>query len=154
MVPGSGNYGGYFSVMQDMTLYGVANEWGFQAYFGSDGIGNMYDADFNQTDFNYTVGEWTHCKLVVDLDNKWSTFYLDGAGINTWQWDIEGSNMLGALNIYAAAPASNDPKFYIDNVCYTEEVSTIGCGNFDSDIAGVLFINDNEAFLYSLNMQE
>ena len=27
-------------------------------YFKSDGTAYFYDADFNQTDFTYNVGEW------------------------------------------------------------------------------------------------
>jgi hypothetical protein len=119
MVP-SGDYGGYFNVMQNMELYGTANEWGFMCYFGSDGSAYFHDADFNQTDFIYTVGEWTNCKLIVDLDHALATFYVDGALLNTWQWDIAGTNMLGVINIYANAPPGDDPKFYIDNVCFTE----------------------------------
>jgi hypothetical protein len=119
MVP-PGDYGGYFNVMQNMELYGTANEWGFMCYFGSDGSAYFLDADYNQTDFTYTVGEWTNCKLVVDLDNALATFYVDGEILNSWQWDISGPNMLAVLNVYAAAPAGDDPKFYIDNVCFTE----------------------------------
>ena len=32
-VPDGGTYGGYYNVMQDMELFGAANEWGFQIYF-------------------------------------------------------------------------------------------------------------------------
>ena len=29
-----------------------------------------------------------------------------------WQWDIAGPNMLGAVDIYAAADGNDDPKCY------------------------------------------
>ena len=103
-----------------MELYGTANEWGFHCYFGSDGSGYFLDADDNQTDFTYTVGEWTNCKLVVDLDNALATFYVDGEILNSWQWDISGPNMLAVIDVYTTAPSGDDPKFYIDNVCFTE----------------------------------
>ena len=48
----TGGYGGYYNVMQDMELFGSSNEWGFQAYFESDGTGYYYDADFNQTNYS------------------------------------------------------------------------------------------------------
>jgi hypothetical protein len=119
MVP-PGDYGGYFNVMQNMELFGTSNEWGFHCYFGSDGSAYFLDAEYNQTDFIYTVGDWTNCKLTVDLDHAWATFYIDGAIVNTWQWDIAGPNKLGVINVFANAPAGDDPKFYIDNVCFTE----------------------------------
>lgn len=121
MIPGGGTYGGYYNVMQDMTLFGAANEWGFQIYFKSDGTGFFYDADFNQTDFTYVVGDWTNCELVVDLDNAMASFYLDGVMVGApWQWDIAGPNMLGVVDIYAAANGSDDPMFFIDNFCFME----------------------------------
>jgi len=119
MVP-SGTYGGYYNIMQDMTLFGTANEWGFQIYFRSDGTGFMQDAAFNETEFTYTVGDWTNSSVIVDLDNDWAELYLDGILINGWQWDIDGPNMLGVIDIYAAADGNDDPMFYIDNVCFTE----------------------------------
>ncbi|MFH1160889.1 MAG: choice-of-anchor J domain-containing protein [bacterium] len=120
MVPAGGTYGGYYNIMQDMTLFGVADEWGFQIYFASDGTGYMQDADFNETDFTYTVGEWTESDVIVDLDSSWAELWINGALINAWQWDIVGSNMLGVIDIYAAAPGTDDPKFYVDDVCFIQ----------------------------------
>ncbi|MFH1296908.1 MAG: hypothetical protein ABIJ04_06500, partial [Bacteroidota bacterium] len=39
LVPSGGTWGGYYNIMQDMVLFGAANEWGFQIYFASDGTG-------------------------------------------------------------------------------------------------------------------
>jgi hypothetical protein len=136
-VPDGGTYGGYYNVMQDMELFGAANEWGFQVYFRSDGTGYFYDADFNQTDFTYTVAAWNHCALVVDLDNAMASFYIDGAMVGaSWQWDIAGPNMLGAVDIYAAADGNDDPKCYIDNFCYNPYEPELNCDDFDSYVAG------------------
>jgi len=137
MVPTGGTYGGYYNVMQDMTLYGTANEWGFQVYFKSDGTGYMYDADFNQTDFTYTIGAWTSSIVIVDLDNDVAEFWLDGTKINEWQWDVAGPKQLGVIDIYAAADGSDDPKFYIDDVCFIELINT-DCDYFDTYTAGEL----------------
>jgi hypothetical protein len=136
-IPDGGTYGGYYNVMQDMELFGAANEWGFQVYFRSDGTGYFYDADFNQTDFTYTVAAWNHCALVVDLDNAMASFYIDGAMVGaSWQWDIAGPNMLGAVDIYAAADGNDDPKCYIDNFCYNPYEPELNCDDFDSYVAG------------------
>jgi len=121
MVP-TGTYGGYYNIMQDMTLFGTANEWGFQIYFRSDGTGFMQDADFNETEFTYTVGDWTNSEVIVDLDNAMAELWLDGVMINAWQWDIAGPNQLGVIDIYAAADGSDDPMCYIDNVCFQEVI--------------------------------
>lgn len=121
MIPTGAAYGGYYNVMQDMTLYGTANEWGFQIYFKSDGTGYFYDADFNQTDFTYTIGDWMECALYVDLDAALAYFTLDGELVGApWQWDVAGPNQLGVIDIYAAADGTDIPKFYVDDVCYFE----------------------------------
>ncbi|MEN8225994.1 MAG: choice-of-anchor J domain-containing protein [Bacteroidota bacterium] len=136
-IPDGGTYGGYFNVMQDMELFGAANEWGFQVYFRSDGTGYFLDADFNQTDFTYPVAAWVHCSLEVDLDMAMASFYLDGVMQGaSWQWDIAGPNMLGAADIYAAADGNDDPKFYIDNFCFEEVVPADDCDYFDTYVAG------------------
>lgn len=117
-VPSGGN-GAYYNVMQDMELFGSANEWGFQVYLKSDGTGYYYDADFNQTDFSYNIGAWNQSSLVVSLDASLATYYLNGSMIGQWQWDVAGPNKLGAINIFATADGTDNPKFYIDNVCFT-----------------------------------
>jgi len=54
-----------------------------------------------------------------------ASFYLDGAMVgDKWQWDVAGPNMLGAVDIYAAADGNDDPKFYIDNFCYYPATTT------------------------------
>ena len=138
MVPTGGTYGGYYNIMQDMTLFGTANEWGFQCFFASDGTGYMQDADFNETDFTYTVGEWTNCEVIVDLDNAMAELWIDDALINEWQWDVAGPNQLGVIDIYATAPGADDPMYYIDNVCFMEVFPPSDCDNFDSYTAGAL----------------
>lgn len=112
--------GGYYNIMQEMTLFGTANKWGFEVYFRGDGTGFMEDAANNTTDFTYTVGQWTHSTVNIDLDNATAEFLLDGIIIHTWQWDISGPNTLGVIDIYAAADGDDDPKCYIDNVCMFE----------------------------------
>ncbi|MBE0647897.1 MAG: choice-of-anchor J domain-containing protein [Bacteroidales bacterium] len=149
MIPTGGTYGGYYNVMQDMTLYGTANEWGFQAYFASDGTGYFEEADFTEQQFTYTVGEWTNCELFVDLDNAIASFYLNGTMVGTpWQWDNDGVNMLGVVDIYAAAPGSDDPMFFIDNFCFMEvpvgidppEAKEVGIRLFPNPVHGFLNI--------------
>ncbi|MFC2101542.1 choice-of-anchor J domain-containing protein, partial [Bacteroidota bacterium] len=154
MIPTGGTYGGYYNVMQDMTLFGAANEWGFQAYFASDGTGYFEEADFTEQPFTYTVGEWTNCELIVDLDNASASFYLDGAMVGVpWQWDIDGPNMLGVIDIYAAAPGSDDPMFFIDNVCYTEV--PVGIDPPEAKEVGIrLFPNPAHEFLNIQSVSE
>jgi len=147
MVPTGGTYGGYYNVMQDMELFGAANEWGFQIYFASDGTGYFEEADFTQQDFTYVVGDWTNCELFVDLDNAVAAFYLDGTIVGIpWQWDNDGPNMLGVIDIYAMAPGSDDPMFYIDNVCFMEV--PVGIAPPESKEVGIrLFPNPAHQFL-------
>jgi len=146
MVP-VGTYGGYYNIMQDMTLFGTANEWGFQIYFASDGTAYMEDAAFNQTDFTYTVGDWTNCSVIVDLDIAWAELWVNGALVNEWQWDIDGPNMLGVVDIFAHAPGTDDPMFFIDNVCFVD-VTPVGIDPIAREKAGInLFPNPVHQYL-------
>lgn len=122
LVP-TGNYGGYFNIMQDMDLYGTTNEWGFHVYFRSNGTGYMEDAANNTTEFSYTVNTWTNVIVLINLDNNWAEFYIDNTLVNSWQWDIAGSNMLGVIDIFAQADGTDAAKYYIDNVGFTELLS-------------------------------
>lgn len=150
----AGTYGGYYNVMQDMTLFGAANEWGFQVYFASDGTGYMQDAAFNQTDFTYPVGYWIHSNLIVDLDNDWAEYWLGGVLVNEWQWDIDGPNMLGVIDIYAAAPGSDDPLFYIDDVCF-KELNPVGIDPVGNENTGIrLFPNPVQQYLNITSPEE
>ena len=89
-----------------------------QVYFRSDGTAYFFDAAYNQFDFYYNVGEWNYCVLFVDLDAAGAVYFVNDEMVGFWPWDIAGPNMLGAVNIYATADGSDDPKFYIDDFCY------------------------------------
>lgn len=138
MIPDDGTSGGYWNIMQDMELFGAANEWGFQIYYKSDGTGYMQDANFTQYDFTYTPGEWTLTEVVIDLDNALAQLYVDETMFAEWQWDIAGPNMLGAVDIYAAADGNDNPKFYIDSFCFSEMTppQPSACEDFDSYMPG------------------
>ena len=139
MVPVGATYGGYYNIMQEMDLFGATNEWGFQIYFNSDETGFMQDADFNETEFTYTKGDWIHCSVIIDLDLAQAVLTLDGAFVNEWQWDIAGPNTLGVIDIYADCDVATDVAvFYIDNVCFTEYTPPQDCDDFDSYTAGAL----------------
>ena len=120
MIPTGGNYGGYYNIMQDHVIYGSSNEWGFQAWFHSDGSGYMKDASYSLTYYNYTVGDWINCRVIVDIDNHWAEFEMNGVLINVWQWDVAGPNMLGVIDIGVVNLGSDFPKYYVDNVCFIE----------------------------------
>ncbi len=135
-VPDGGTYGGYYNVMQDMTLFGAANEWGFQCFFKSDGTGYFQQADFTQVDFTYNLAAWNHSSLIVDLDNAQAYYYINGVEVAQWLWNNDGPNMLGAVDIYATADGNDDPMYYIDNFCFVEAEPMMNCDNFDSYTAG------------------
>lgn len=54
----------------------------------------------------------------------WASFWLDDIMIHEWQWSVTGPNMLGVIDIYATAPGSDEPFFFIDDVCF--ETSSVG----------------------------
>ena len=117
-VPG---YGGYFNLLHEFTGDRARTEWALEVYFASDGSGYINAGGLNAATFTYTQGAWVECWTLVDLDNDWAEVWIDGNFVHEWQWSLQfsggaGMNMLGAIDIWAGAPAGDLVMYYVDDV--------------------------------------
>jgi hypothetical protein len=118
-------YGGYFNLLHEFTEWRrLRTEWALEAYFGSTGSGYLHAGGTNAATFTHPVGGWFEIETLIDLDADWAEFYVDGVFVHAWQWSLQfngtpGLCQLGAIDIFAAAPAGDTPLFYIDDFAHT-----------------------------------
>ncbi len=121
------DHGGYYN-FQHFEDPGV--EWAYQVYFGkpADKPGYAYVGNSDSVAFDHPFDTWFAVETIVDLDADWAEFYVDGVMVAEWQWSLQsfgdpGTNQLGGINYYAAAPDGVDPLFYFDDMEYIELVA-------------------------------
>ncbi|MCF7794707.1 MAG: T9SS type A sorting domain-containing protein [Candidatus Cloacimonetes bacterium] len=119
-------YSGYVNLQKTTT---PGEEWGFQAYFMTDGNASIDAGAEAAAVFPYSHDEWMDLRIVVDLDNDWADFYVDGELEIGWQWTLgtfgtPGLLQLGGMNIWGGANSAttDTPMFYVDNVEFKEIV--------------------------------
>jgi len=115
------NFCGYYNLLQSFA--GASSEWGFEAYFHTDGTGYINAGGNTAASFDYAHDVWMPVKNMVDLDNDLAEFYLNGVLIHTWQWSLGatgtgGLNQLGATDFFAGAEGSDVPTYYFDDIVY------------------------------------
>jgi hypothetical protein len=157
LVPG---YGGYFNLLHEFTgdRERDRTEWALEVYFASDGLGYINAGGLNAATFTYTQGVWVECWTMVDLDNDWAELWIDGSFVHEWQWSLQfsggaGMNMLGAIDIWAGAPAGDLVMYYVDNVKYdlvstSETRDLLGFNVYLDDMATPLATVGPDVFEY------
>jgi len=130
-------YGGYYNLQH---FEAAGTEWAMEVYFASDGTAEL-STDGNTTAFTYTPATWFNILNVVDLDADEAELWIDGTLIHTWVFSTQagggaGAPQLGGVNIYAGAPAGDDPLFYFDDVSYTQLFSPLDFEDFESYTVG------------------
>jgi hypothetical protein len=119
---------GYFNTMSQFVLPGTF-EWGMECYFDAGGAGRVFGGSATAVNFSYTVDTWQEVIVMVDLDNDWAQFYLDGVMIHEWQWTL-GASGGGAILQLAANDffgATANDQMYFDNF----EIAEVREGFFD-----------------------
>ena len=124
---------GYWNLQKDVVI-GI--EWGFQIMY-EDNMTAVIDAGGQAAAIvPYSYNTWYHNIIVVDLDNDWCKFYIDGELIIEYQWTLgvfgePGANTLGSVNFYANPGAGGTlPGAHFDDVCF----SSSSVGPFDPPI--------------------
>ena len=121
---------GYYNLLHNFA--GASSDWGFQAYMYNDSI--YVDAGAPAAaGAVFTRNIWHSIKMVVDLDDDFATFYLDGVEVISYKWSsgTDGSgtlNKLDAINFYAwdgtGAPTTvtngNTLGYYIDDILFEQ----------------------------------
>jgi hypothetical protein len=111
-------YLGYFNTLQ--LFNGANSEWGMQVFFDESGEGRIDGGGEGAASFNYSYDTWMYNEIIIDMNNDWAEYKLDGNSIHGWQWSIgsfgQGNlNQLGGINFYAwAGKGKGTPKYYFD----------------------------------------
>ncbi len=112
---------GYINIQHFQNAPGT--EYAFEVYFGATGDGYMNAGGDNAATFTYLQEQWIQLKMVFDLDNDWTEFYIDDELIYEWQFSLQaqgvpGTLQLGGFDIYAGAPEGETAHYYFDDVEY------------------------------------
>lgn len=114
-------YGGYYN-FQHFEAPGI--EWAIEMYFHTDGSTRFIIAG-DDIVMNYPHDTWFYMEHIIDLDSEIAQAYMDGVLITEWLWSLQyngtpGANQLGAIDFFAGAEGSDTPKYYFDDVKYTQ----------------------------------
>ncbi|MCD4730897.1 MAG: T9SS type A sorting domain-containing protein, partial [Bacteroidales bacterium] len=110
---------GYFNTLQDFA--GANSSWGMQVFFNDDGTGSIDGGVQTAATFSFQNNTWLYNEVIVDLNNDWAEYILDGNSIHSWVWSIgafgqSNMNQLGGSNFYAwDGTTKGTPKYYIDD---------------------------------------
>lgn len=134
-------YLGYFNTLQ--LFNGTNSEWGMQVFFNENGQGSIDGGGEGAASFSYNYDTWMYQEVIIDMNNDWAEYKIDGNSIHGWQWSIgsfgTGSlNQLGGVNFYAwAGKSKGTPKFYFDDFKIEEfgEVQLLPPMNFNVNVA-------------------
>ena len=112
-------FDGYYNAMSD---FDGAYEWGFEVYFNVGGDGTVNGGGTGAATFNYSHDTWMNCELMVDLDNDWAEFYIDGVLIHGWQWTLGAAAggaqlQLAAFDFFGATATT---QMYFDDFLLTD----------------------------------
>lgn len=116
-------FGGYFNLQH---FEAPGNQWVNEVYFGNNGAGNI-QANGVTTNFTHPNGSWMLIENHVDIDNDTAALFINGVHIVTWPFATipaggVGVAQLGGVDFYGGAIAGQTPKYYFDNVTYTQLV--------------------------------
>ncbi|MCB9361666.1 MAG: T9SS type A sorting domain-containing protein [Flavobacteriales bacterium] len=116
-------FGGYFNLQH---FQAPGNQWASEVYFGNGGAGNIV-ANNVTTNFTHPNDQWIFIENHVDIDNDTAALFIDGTHIVTWPFATQasggaGAAQLGGVNFYAGAITGQTPKYYMDDVTFTELV--------------------------------
>lgn len=115
-------YGGYYNI-QHFEAPGI--EWAYQVYFGENGSAQLDAGIESAATFNYPKDQWFLIENTIDIDNDWTVLKVNGNTIYEWPFHYQpyvttGTTQLGSMNIFAGGFPAETPKYYIDNISYTE----------------------------------
>ena len=121
---------GYFNILHNFN--GGNSDWGFQAYMYNDSV-YVDAAGAASASATFTRNVWHIVKLVIDIDDDFASFYLDGNEVVSYQWSkgVDGSgtlNKLDAIDFYAwdgtgsPTPITNGTTigYYFDDLLFEQ----------------------------------
>lgn len=117
-------YGAYFNI-QHYEAPGI--EWAIEVYFGNNGSGKTTVNNIDQS-FSHLINTWLEIEVIVDLDLDDAKLYVDGTLIRNWVFSMQsnaptGTKQLGGINFYGGALTGQTPRYYFDDVTFTQLVA-------------------------------
>lgn len=114
-------FGGYFNLQH---FEAPGNQWANEVYFGNNGNGNL-EANGVTTNFTHPNDAWFLIENHIDIDNDTAALFINGVHIYTWPFATQagggvGAAQLGGVNFYGGSISGQTPKYYFDDVTYTE----------------------------------
>lgn len=120
--------GGYFNMLQVLPPNA---EWAFSLVFLPDSTLGFSWNNAQTIVGNYAKNQWNDIKVKVDLDADSGHLFMNSGLIVEWQWSIQedggmGIQQLAGVNFYtyAGGGAGSSVKYYIDDVKFTELISS------------------------------
>ena len=131
-------FGAYFNLQH---FEAPGNQWANEVYFGNNGSGNM-DANGVNTPFTHAMDTWILIENHVDIDNDTAALFIDGVHIATWQFATQasggaGAAQLGGVNFYGGSIAGQTPRYYFDDVVYTELATPLTPPTINVNVADI-----------------
>ena len=116
-------FGAYYNLQH---FEAPGNQWANEVYFGNNGAGNI-QANGVTTNFTHPNDAWFLIENHVDIDNDTAALFINGVHIKTWPFATQasggaGAAQLGGVNFYGGSITGQTPKYYFDDVTYTELV--------------------------------
>ncbi|PKP23760.1 MAG: hypothetical protein CVU06_06605, partial [Bacteroidetes bacterium HGW-Bacteroidetes-22] len=112
---------GYYNIQH---FEAPGTEFAFEVYFNADGSGLMTagDVDYN---FTYPKATWFEVKHEIDLDADNIKLTINGTLVHEWPFSYQassttGTKQLGGVDFFAGAATGETPKYYFDDVLYTQ----------------------------------
>jgi hypothetical protein len=131
-------FGGYFNLQH---FEAPGNQWANEVYFGNNGNGNM-DANGVNTPFTHPMDTWFLIENHVDIDNDTAALFIDGVQIASWQFATQasggaGAAQLGGVNFYGGSISGQTPRYYFDDVVYTELATPLTPPTINVNVADI-----------------
>ena len=118
--------GGYYNI-QHFEEAGI--EWACEVWFNGNGSGVVYTGTTSYP-FNFPHGSWFMVENFISLDANQIILVVNGVPVHAWQFSnivgsASGTNQLGSVDFYASTLDGSVPKYYIDDVLFTETPAII-----------------------------
>ncbi len=131
-------FGGYYNLQH---FEAPGNQWVNEVYFGNNGQGNI-QANGVTTNFTHPNDAWFLIENHVDIDNDTAALFINGVHIVTWPFATipaggVGAAQLGGVDFYGGAIAGQTPKYYFDDVTYTELATPLNPPTVNVSVADI-----------------